>query len=242
MSSSLPKNILVADHDEVRCLHTALVIKRLEYNVFAAGNGGDLLRLTNRIIPQLILLDLRMPYSGPGNCLEMLRSDSLFKMIKVVAMGEEGDERFLEESLKKGANASLLHPLHPLTLYGAIQTLTEPHPRQAPRLRLIFRTLVRAGQTRQAKFATMVSEQGVFIRTVNPLHAGTPVVLTLDLPSKEPLEVAGEVVYSRCYEKGVFLEPGMGIKFLRLDFKMKEALKGFIEERLSVDVDRDTLI
>lgn len=242
MNSALPKNIIVADRDEVRGVHTALVIKRLDYNVFVAGNGEDLLRITNRIIPQLILLDLRMPFAGGGSCLDMLRSDSLFRMIRVVSVADEGEERVLEESLKRGANAFLTRPLHPMPLYTTIQTLTEAYPRKVPRLRVIFKAILHAGETHQVKFATAVSEQGVFIRTVNPLHAGAVVKLTLELPSKGPLTLDGEVIYSRPYEKDAFLEPGMGIKFLNMNNTLKDGLKTFVEDQLSVDIDRETLI
>lgn len=242
MNLALPKNILVADRDEARCLHTALIIKRLEYNVFAAGNGDDLLRITNRIIPQLILLDIRMPFAGWESCLDMLRSDSLFRMIRVVTVADESDLKLLEESLKRGANAYLVRPLHPVSLYSTVQTLTETHPRQVPRLRVIFKAALIAGETRRMSFATTISEQGVFIRSVNPLRAGTILKLSLDLPGESPITLEGEVIYSRAYEKDAFLEPGMGIKFINMTGKLKDGLRRFIEDQLSVDIDRETLI
>lgn len=242
MKTALPKNILVADLDESRGLHTALVIKRLEYNVFAAANGDDLLRITNRIIPQLILLDIRMSLTGRENCLDMLRSDSLFKMIRVVAVADGNDRKLLEESLKRGANAYLVRHLDPVSLYSTVQTLTETRPRRVPRLRVIFKVLLHTGEERRIKFATMISEQGVFIRTVDPLHAGTATRLTLELPSESPLTLDGEVIYSRACDKDAFLEPGMGIKFVNLTDKLKKEIKNFIEDQLSVDIDRETLI
>lgn len=242
MASAIPKNILVADEDDARSLHAALLVKRLEYNVFVAANGEDLVRITNRIIPHLILLDIRMPFAGWESCLEMLRSDTLLKMIKVISVGDEKDRRPLEDSLKKGANAYLARPLRACSLYGTIQKLTETHPRVVPRLRVIFKVTLHAGETVRACYATMLSEQGLFIRSVNPLPDGTMLRLSMELPASTPLELEGEVLFTRPLVKDGWIEPGMGVKFIDMNDGVKDGLKRFIEDQLSVDMERDSLI
>ncbi|MBI5587643.1 MAG: PilZ domain-containing protein [Deltaproteobacteria bacterium] len=242
MASALPKNILVADEDDARSLHAALLVKRLEYNVFVAANGEDLVRITNRIIPHLILLDIRMPFVGWESCLEMLRSDTLLRMIKVISVADEKDRRLLEDSLKKGANAYLARPLRACALYSTIQKLTETHPRLVPRLRVIFKVTLHAGETGRACYATMLSEQGLFIRSVNPLPDGTMLKLSLELPGSTPLALEGEVIFTRPLMKDGWIEPGMGVKFINMNDGLRDALKRFIEDQLSVDMERDSLI
>jgi CheY-like chemotaxis protein len=66
-SRPIPKWILVADDDDaIRELWT-LVLTRAGYRVLTACNGREALDLTRAVVPDLIILDLRMPeMSGPA--------------------------------------------------------------------------------------------------------------------------------------------------------------------------------
>ncbi len=133
MIPSFAKNILVADPDQRRSLRAAIILKRLEYNVFVASESAELLRIADYAMPNLVLLDLRMPFAGNRTCLEAIRSERGLDPVKVITTSDEADEPLLKESLKKGANDFLVRPFGPTGLYKKIQALTETQPREAPR-------------------------------------------------------------------------------------------------------------
>lgn len=238
---TIPKNVLVADEDRVRNLHLALLLKRLEYNVFVATSVHDLFRIAENILPHVIILDLKMPSIEGQNCLQKIRSIVSLRIVKVITVSDGTDLKSLEETLKKGANACLARPLNPTEVYRTVQKLTEAHPRQWPRLRVLFKVSAVSGKTGKTSFATMISEQGIFIRTMHPFPKGTRLKLSLDLPSAKPIALEGEVIYEVGYNKEVFKEPGMGVKFIGLDDGIRKGLKKFIEDQLTGDFDTELI-
>ncbi len=240
--TALPKNILVADADPARNLHVAILLKRLEYNVFVASNPPDLFRIVNSIMPNLVLLDARMPIFEGQTCLEKLRSNRRLDYIKVVAISDDTDSELLRESTRRGADAYVTRPIRVTDFYSTIQRLTENRPRKIPRLRVIFKVTILSGKIGRAAFATMISENGVFVRTMNPLKKGTAVKLTLDLPSAKPLALDGEVIYEVRFDRDQFVEPGMGVLFRNIPEEVRQGLKKFIEGHLTGDLGPDMII
>lgn len=232
----------MADVDQQRNLHTAILLKRLEYNVFVASNSPDLFRIASSIMPNLILLDARMPLFEGHTCLEKLRANSMFNYIKVVTVADALDLEILKKSTEQGANAYLTRPLCVTELYSAIQRLTESRPRKIPRLRVIFKVTVLAGKTGRSAFATMISEKGVFVRTMHPLEKGAEVKLTLDLPSSTPLALDGTVIYQVKFDRDRLVEPGMAILFKGLKEEVRLGLKKFIESHLTGDLEQEMII
>ncbi|MFQ5736953.1 MAG: response regulator [Thermodesulfobacteriota bacterium] len=240
--TALPKNVLVSDADPSRNLHLAILLKRLEYNVFVASNPPDLFRVANSVMPNMILLDLRMPIFEGQTCLERLRSNHRFDYVKVVTVSDAIDSDLLQESVKRGADASLTRPVSVTELYSTIQRLTENRPRKIPRLRVLFKVTLLAGKTGLKAFATMISERGVFVRTLHPVKKGTEVRLTLDLPSSKPLVLDGRVIYEVHPGEDRFVEPGMGVLFTDVAGEVAHGLRRFIEEHLAGDLETDTII
>lgn len=201
------------------------------------------MRIANGIMPNLILLDLRLPLLEGKTCLEKIRSDNHLDMIKIVTVSDRADLSFLEESIGKGANGYIIRPLAPTELYRTIQKTTGGDVRQFPRLRVIFKATIFKDGTGRTTFATMLSEQGAFIRSINPFPEGTKLKLSLDLPAAKPLHMDGEVIYTVKYNpKDVFYEPGMGIKFLNLSNDLRLGLRKFIEGQLGGDLDPELMV
>lgn len=60
----MPKKILVVDDDRVLSNTTAEVLRQHGYEVVAAYDGYQSLRLAHELVPSLIILDIRMPAGG----------------------------------------------------------------------------------------------------------------------------------------------------------------------------------
>ncbi|MBI1912969.1 MAG: response regulator [Deltaproteobacteria bacterium] len=204
--------------------------------------GLDILRIANGIMPNLILLDVNMPPIEGQNCLEKLRSTKMYSIIKIVMVGDRSEKANLEKSVKKGAEGYITRPISATELYRTVHNLVELHPRQIPRLRVIFKTTIFVGNTGRSSFATRISEQGAFIHSLNPLPVNTKIKLALDLPSEKPLTLDGEVIYVVKPGQEKYIEPGMGIRFLNLDREIQLGLRKFIEDQLTGEFDSEMLI
>ncbi len=241
---SPPKNILVAFHDRQLCLATAQLVKRLEYNSFVAMTSNDMLLMVNGIMPTLVLLDERMPCVNDQNCLERLKSDTKFSRIKIVLVADRIDEPYISE-VGRLADGVLYTPLKPTELYVEINRCIEPHPRQCPRLRVVFRATVVSGAVSNVCFATMLSEKGVYLRTINTLPTGTRVKLSLDLPSTRPLNFDAEVIYEvkQTGDRSAGrTAPGMGLKFVNIGAEVRSGIRRFIESHLAGEFDTDMFL
>lgn len=227
-----PKNILVADPDPKRCLRLAAIVKRLDYNVFLASNSPDLTRITLGIIPHAVLLDLDMPPVAGQPGLESMRANRSLAIMKIISVGEKARLTDLEASISRGANAYVTRPISPTELYRTLQKHLEPRPRHFLRIRVLFKTTVISGTTGRASFATALSEQGIFIRTLKPFPAGTRVKVSLDLPSPKPIVLDAEVLYAIAPEPDRLTDPGMGLKFVDMASEIQAGMRKFIEEQL----------
>lgn len=233
----MPKNILLADANLPRIQRIAFLLQRLEYNVFIASTPTDLFRVTRGILPNLVLLDLRMPHYEGGECLAKFRQDKLLDMIKIVVMGERGEEPMLQEAVNKGAQGIIHRPINPTELYTTIHNLIEPNPRQSLRLRLIFKTDIASRSGVTSYFATTLSDRGLFIRTNEPLPVGDDVKVRLELPNVKPFDYPGEVVYHTKADRNEFREPGMCILFQDISDEQSRELRKFIEDCLTGEME-----
>lgn len=187
------------------------------------------MRFTSGLIPNLILLEAAMPQVS----VEFLRSRGTLSMTKIITVAEKERASELEASLGKGADGYLVRPVGATALYRTIHAQIEPHPRLTPRLKVIFKVAVTSGQSSRSTYATAISEQGVFIRTLKPLPVGAQVRLALDLPSERPIQVDGEVIYTVPEETERLSEPGMGVKFIGIDSDLQAGLRKFIDEQIT---------
>ena len=231
------KTVLIADSNQVDMLRLSLLLKRLDYSVLTVLNCSDVIKKIAVFNPDIVLMSIRMPDMDSAVCLGYIQKDAKLKTIPVVIMGEKSDAKVLEECLKKGATAYIFKPISPTSLYCLIQKITEKKPRENVRARIIFKTTVLYQNIRRVSFASMLSEKGIFIRTVKPISVGTKVSLSMDLPSEKPIELEGIVIYIVEFNRDRFIEPGMGIRFTNIDKNIQLGLRKFVQEQLTYALD-----
>jgi len=197
----------------------------------------DLFRVTRGLLPNLVLLDTRMPHYEGGECLVKFRQDKLLDIIKVVMMGDPEEEPILQEAIKKGAQGMVHRPINPTELYTTIHNLIEPNPRQSLRLRLIFKVSVASMAASTDYFATTLSDQALFIRTNDPLPVGGTVKVHMDLPAARPFNFSGKVIYHTKASRDELQEPGMCILFQDATGGQTKELRRFIENCLTGEVE-----
>jgi type IV pilus assembly protein PilZ len=70
-----------------------------------------------------------------------------------------------------------------------------------------------------------ISQMGIFVRTVEPLAIGTPLVMSFAPPGHEPFKLEGAVAWvNKVREGGDNPNPGMGVRFIGLKLEERERL------------------
>ena len=75
--------LLVEDDHDIR-VAVRQALESAHYEVFSAPNGADALKILNRKIPDLIILDMVMPLMDGNEFLQAKEKDTRFKEIPVI--------------------------------------------------------------------------------------------------------------------------------------------------------------
>ena len=102
--------LLVEDHKELReSLEESLAFTT---NVMAVSNGIDCLETLKKVIPDLILLDIMLPFPLDGfSILRILKNDPRLSAIPVILMSALNSDDKISMGLELGANDYLVKPL-----------------------------------------------------------------------------------------------------------------------------------
>ncbi len=80
-------------------------------------------------------------------------------------------------------------------------------------------------------YADNLSENGMFIQSVNPKEAGSRFKISFALPgSNTSIECMAEVVWKRDFSPSSQHKPGMGLKFVDIDSDYKDILRKFLQK------------
>jgi hypothetical protein len=111
--------------------------------------------------------------------------------------------------------------------------MTEPTPRSHVRIKTCLTVIVgEAGKPDAGEGVTVLSESGMYIRTLHPAQVGSRLPFTLYVDDR-PVKVEGVVLYSYSFGEGPLKEPGMGVKFLSLSTEDRDLLRRFIRDHLN---------
>lgn len=116
-------HILIAeDERDIRDL-IAFTLNYAGFEVTATSNGEEAYAKAEEIIPDLILLDVRMPrMSGYETCLKV-KSNDLIKHIPVVFLSAKGQEAEVQTGLEAGAVEYILKPFAPDYLIERVKAI-----------------------------------------------------------------------------------------------------------------------
>ncbi len=116
----MSKTILVADDEpSLRLLVKATLASR-KYTLIEAANGQDALNLAKQVNPDLVLLDVMMPYlTGFQVCAELRKNASTAK-IPVIILTAKGGQDDKDMALSVGAQHFLTKPFRPPELLQAV--------------------------------------------------------------------------------------------------------------------------
>ena len=120
--------ILVAD-DEPEVLNLVRTLLEWQrYSVVDAADGREALRQARQMVPDLILLDVRMPRMSGLTVLEKLQADPLTESIPVIMLSVVTTYSEVRAALQRGAVAYLSKPFELKEMLELVQRVLSTDP------------------------------------------------------------------------------------------------------------------
>lgn len=121
----MSKKVLVCD-DELYILESVSYVVREEgYDVIAAEDGEEGLRLAQSEKPDLALLDVMMPKRNGFEVCRDLKADPLTRSIYIILLTAMGQERDIDEGYQSGADEYMTKPFSPRNLRKKLHDLLD---------------------------------------------------------------------------------------------------------------------
>ena len=122
----MAKILIAEDERDIRDLIT-FTLKFAGFEVIAVSNGEEAVEAAQKEVPDLIMLDGRMPKLSGYEACEQIKSIDEVKNIPVVFLSAKGQEAEIEAGLEAGAVEYLLKPFAPDDLIQRVNILLEQH-------------------------------------------------------------------------------------------------------------------
>ena len=102
--------LVVEDHDDTRELLT-LLLARSGYHVAAAENGPQAIDLADKLHPDLILMDLKLPLLDGIAVTRLVRSHPVLNQIPIVILTGFDCPQMHRDAIDAGCNHCLVKPI-----------------------------------------------------------------------------------------------------------------------------------
>jgi CheY-like chemotaxis protein len=120
----MAKILIAEDEPDIRDL-IAFILRFDGHEVVVVSNGVEALSAASQEMPDLIIMDVRMPMmTGYEACIK-IKADPELKHIPVVFLSAKGQEAEIETGLKAGAIEYLLKPFAPDELTKKVNELLQ---------------------------------------------------------------------------------------------------------------------
>jgi DNA-binding response OmpR family regulator len=122
----MAKILIAEDERDIRDLIT-FTLRFAGYEVIAASNGEEAVIQALQEIPDLILLDVRMPRMTGYEACAKIKENKKTKDIPIMFLSAKGQETEIQAGLNAGAVEYLLKPFAPDQLTSRIQAVLAQH-------------------------------------------------------------------------------------------------------------------
>ena len=126
MNMPNPKvTILLVEDDPCTRDLIKLAMRRLDIQVVTTRDGVEALELLRQQRPQLILLDILLPYLSGLDVLRQIKQDDLLKQVPVIMISALGYREVVQQTLEAGASGFILKPFRVDELVNRVKIALE---------------------------------------------------------------------------------------------------------------------
>ena len=116
------KVLVAEDEKDIRRL-VVFTLERAGYEILEAGDGREALRLATENQPDLILLDVMMPFMNGYEVCRNLREIPEMKNVPIVLLSAKAQNYEIGEGLRAGATDYLVKPFIPRELAAKVKQM-----------------------------------------------------------------------------------------------------------------------
>lgn len=119
-------SVLLAEDNDDHALLIQMALERasrIPVEVHRARNGDEAIMMVQDIVPDLILLDLKMPGRNGLEVLEAIKGDDEFRRIPVAVLTSSDRDEDLAQSYGLGSNHFITKPENPAELEQRLRSL-----------------------------------------------------------------------------------------------------------------------
>jgi DNA-binding response OmpR family regulator len=118
----MTKILIAEDEPDIRDL-IAFTLRFAGYEVVTGINGEEAVQLARKELPDLILLDVRMPKMTGYDACKEIKADKTLKDIPVLFLSAKGQEAEIRDGMEAGAEEYLLKPFAPDQLTERVRSV-----------------------------------------------------------------------------------------------------------------------
>ncbi len=228
------KFVLVVDNNSRDSFKSGMMLQNFGYNVTTVKAAEEALEFLTIAVPSLIVMELVLPGMSGQDLLVRLRKDASFVKMPVIVQTSLSDVKVQDRCYEAGCTLYLKKPVDAESLYRAVQETIEPTPRQHVRIHTFLKASVNGSGT-GAEFVTVISNKGMFVKTLHPRPKGTDHTVSFIL-NKKIIKVQAQVLYSYGFGEGPSRDPGMGMMFSAISPEDRALIQAYILENIDQTV------
>jgi CheY-like chemotaxis protein len=122
----MAKILIAEDEADIREL-VSFMLRFAGHEVLAATNGEEAVLTAFREIPDLVLLDVRMPRMTGYDACRMIRANPDLRNVPVVFLSAKGQESEVRSGMAAGGEEYLLKPFSPMDLANKVKVILARH-------------------------------------------------------------------------------------------------------------------
>src|ERR1700704_3002203 len=124
-AAPMTKKVLIADDEPNIVAAIEFLLKQRGYEVHAAPDGGEALRIVEQVVPDLVLLDVMMPQTSGYEVCQAIRKRAEWRHIKIVMLSAKGRDAEVVKGLAMGADLYVTKPFSTRELMARIEELLD---------------------------------------------------------------------------------------------------------------------
>jgi two-component system cell cycle response regulator DivK len=225
------KFIMVVDGNPKDALTTSMILQNFGYSVTTVKSAEEALEFLSIAVPSLVITEFILPGMNGIVLMDRMRREPVVSKVPVVVQTSHADSSGRDRCLQAGCFLYLRKPVRGEDLYRAVQSIVERTPRKNVRVSTHLKASV-DGTGTGAEFVTVISERGMFVKTLHPRPLGSKHTVSFNL-KKKIVWVEAMVLYTYGFGDESAKDPGMGMKFMSIEQVDLALIQTYIQESFS---------
>jgi uncharacterized protein (TIGR02266 family) len=229
------KKVVLADDVELFLMLENSFFNRNDFELITARSGLEILKVIREAKPDLVFMDLDMPEMNGDDCCRIVKKDVMNRHIPVIIVTQGGRKEAIERCRMSGCDDIVLKPINRNNFMESSRKFLQVLERAAQRF--VARLPVNYG----VKHSELLSDHsidltidGMFLETGNLFEVDTMLYLEFVIPATDrEIRCNGRVAWVNHKEspRKPLLPTGVGVQFLHLGERDKDAIRDYIESR-----------